>query len=203
MSGCGKSTIAKLISGLYEPWSGEILYDGKKRLDIPKEVFCGSLMVVDQDSCLFADSIYDNIKLWDDTIPNAAAIAAARDAQIHDDIMARPRGYDYRMREGAKDFSGGQRQCILIARAIAPKPRILIFDEATSALDNVTQEKVSEALDKMDCTRIVVAHRLSTIKNCQRIIVLDKGKIIEDGSYDELLKQNGFFADLVARQRVV
>ena len=200
MSGCGKSTIAKLISGLYEPWAGEILYDGKKRLDIPKEVFCGSLMVVDQDSYLFADSIYDNIKLWDDTIPNATAIAAARDAQIHEDIMKRPRGYDYRMREGARDFSGGQRQRMEIARVLAGEPTIAIFDEATSALDAKTEYELTNALEERGITSIVIAHRLSTIRDSDLILVMDRGRVVQQGTHDELYAEEGLYRTLVTTE---
>ena len=200
MSGCGKSTIAKLIAGLYEPWTGEILYDGKKRLDIPKEVFCGSLMVVDQDSYLFADSIYDNIKLWDDTIPNATAIAAARDAQIHEDIMKRPRGYDYRMREGARDFSGGQRQRMEIARVLAGEPTIAIFDEATSALDAKTEYELTNALEERGITSIVIAHRLSTIRDSDLILVMDRGRVVQQGTHDELYAEEGLYRTLVTTE---
>ena len=201
-SGCGKSTLAKLISGLYKPWSGEILFDGKPLGDIPRSVFTGSVAVVDQDIILFEDTIANNIKMWDRSIEDYEMIMAAHDAQIHDDIMQRSGGYQYRITEGGRDFSGGQRQRLLIARAIAPKPKILIFDESTSALDNLTQKHVSEALDKMKCTRIVIAHRLSTIRQCDRVIVLDQGRIAEDGTYEELLSKNGIFADLMARQRL-
>ena len=200
MSGCGKSTIAKLITGLYEPWTGEILYDGKKRLDIPKEVFCGSLMVVDQDSYLFADSIYDNIKLWDDTISNAAAIAAARDAQIHEDIMKRPRGYDYRMREGARDFSGGQRQRMEIARVLSGEPTIAIFDEATSALDAKTEYELTKALEERGITSIVIAHRLSTIRDSDLILVMDRGRVVQQGTHDELYAEEGLYRTLVTTE---
>ncbi len=200
MSGCGKSTIAKLISGLYEPWSGEIFYDGKKRLEIPKEVFTGSLMVVDQDSYLFEDSIYDNIKLWDDTISNAAAIAAAKDAQIHEDIMERPGGYDYRMREGAKDFSGGQRQRLEIARVLSAEPTIAIFDEATSALDARTEYELTKALGDRGITSIVIAHRLSTIRDSDLILVMDRGRVVQQGTHDELYAAEGLYRRLVTTE---
>lgn len=199
-SGCGKSTIAKLISGLYEPWSGEILYDGKRRLDIPKEVFCGSLMVVDQDGYLFADTIYDNIKLWDETIANATAIQAARDAQIHEDIMARPRGYDHRMREGARDFSGGQRQRIEIARVLSGEPTIAIFDEATSALDAKTEYELTQAVAARGITSIVVAHRLSTIRDADLILVMDRGRVVQQGTHEELYAQDGPYRTLVTTE---
>lgn len=200
MSGCGKSTIAKLIAGLYEPWSGEILYDGKKRLNIPKEVFCGSLLVVDQDSYLFADSVYDNIKLWDETIPNAAAIAAAKDAQIHEDIMTRPRGYDYKMREGAKDFSGGQRQRLEVARVLSVEPTIAIFDEATSALDAKTEYEMMKAVTERGITSIVIAHRLSTIRDSDLILVMDRGQVVQRGTHDELYAAEGLYRTLVTTE---
>ena len=200
MSGCGKSTVAKLLSGLYEPWSGEILYDGKRRLDIPKEVFCGSLMVVDQDDYLFADTVYDNIKLWDETIPNAAAIQAAKDAQIHEDIMARPKGYDYKMREGAKDFSGGQRQRIEIARVLSAEPTIAIFDEATSALDAKTEYELTRAVAERGITSIVIAHRLSTIRDSDLILVMDKGRVVQQGTHEELFAADGLYRTLVTTE---
>lgn len=186
-SGCGKSTVSKLISGLYQPWSGEILFDGKCIKDIDRNVFTGSLAVVDQDIILFEDTIAANIRMWDNSIEDFEVIMAARDAQIHEDIMKRDGGYQYRITEGGSDLSGGQRQRILIARAIAQKHKILMFDEATSALDNITQKTVSNTLDGLKCTMIVIAHRLSTIKQCDRIIVLDGGEIAGDGTYDELI----------------
>lgn len=199
-TGCGKSTLLRLLLGFEKPQVGTVFYDGKdiSRLDIRSlRRLIGTVL---QDGKLFHSSIFANIVITatEKTLP--VAWAAAESAQIADEIRAMPMGMHTDLSGGG--VSGGQRQRILIARAIASKPRILIFDEATSALDNVTQAKVSEALDKMDCTRIVVAHRLSTIRNCKRIIVLDKGKIIEDGGYDELIQNNGFFAELVARQRV-
>jgi ABC-type bacteriocin/lantibiotic exporter with double-glycine peptidase domain len=199
-SGCGKSTVAKLIAGLYEPWSGEILYDGKLRSDIPREVFCASLMVVDQESYLFSDTVYDNIKLWDDTIPNATVIKAARDAQIHEEIMERPRGYDHRMREGAKDFSGGQRQRFEIARVLAGEPTIAIFDEATSALDARTEYELTRAVEKRGITSIVIAHRLSTIRDSDLILVLDKGRVVQQGTHDELYNEDGPYRTLVTTE---
>ena len=158
--------------------------------------------MVDQNITLFADTVENNIKMWDNSIEDFEMILAARDARIHDDIMARPGGYRRRLAEGGSDLSGGQKQRLMIARAIAPKPKILLFDEATSALDNRTQKLVSDALDRLHCTRIVIAHRLSTIRNCDRILVLDGGRIAEEGSYDELIEKGGIFATLVERQRI-
>ena len=153
-----------------------------------------------QDAGLFQGDIYSNIVISDPQLSQAEAWEAAEIAGIADDIRAFPMGMHTHVAEGQGGISGGQKQRILIARAIAPKPRLLIFDEATSALDNKTQKHISKALDEMNCTRIVIAHRLSTIRNCSRILVLDSGRIIEQGSYDELMAKNGFFADLVQRQ---
>ena len=158
--------------------------------------------MVDQEIVLFEDTIANNIRMWDPTIEDYEIILAARDAQIHDDILNRPGGYEGKLTENGKDLSGGQRQRIEIARVLAQDPSIIILDEATSALDNKTQKQVSQALDKLHCTRIVIAHRLSTVRNCDRILVMDQGAIIEEGTYDELIQKNGYFADLVARQRL-
>ena len=155
-----------------------------------------------QNGKLFQGDIYSNIVISAPWLSRQDAWEAAELAGIADDIRSMPMGMDTMISEGAGGISGGQRQRLMIARAIAPKPKILMFDEATSALDNITQKKISESLDSLKCTRIVIAHRLSTIKQCDRIIVLDKGKIIEDGKYDELIEKNGFFAELVSRQRL-
>lgn len=197
MSGCGKSTIAKLVSGLYEPWSGEILYDGKKKSEIVKEVFNSSLLVVDQDITIFADSISDNIKMWDDSIEDFDVILAARDAQIHDDIMKRQGGYDYMLRDGGKDFSGGQCQRFEIARVLAGDPSIIILDEATSALDAKTEYEVIKAIKNRGITSIVIAHRLSTIRDSDLILVMDKGVVMESGTHEQLLAMNGLYAQLI------
>ena len=201
-SGCGKSTVSKLITGLYEPWEGELLFDERPAADIDRSVFTGSVAMVDQDIVLFEDTIANNIKMWDDTITDYEMILAARDAQIHDDILKRPGGYQGKLIENGKDLSGGQRQRLEIARVLAQEPTLIIMDEATSALDNKTQRQVSEALDGLHCTRIVIAHRLSTIRNCDRILVMDNGGIAEEGSYEELIRKNGYFAELVDRQRL-
>lgn len=201
-SGYGKSTLAKLLTGLYAPWEGSITFDGKKISEIDRNVFTGSIAVVDQDITLFDDTISENIKMWDSSIEDFEVIMAARDAGIHEDITLKEGGYQHKLLEGGRDMSGGQRQRLFIARAVATKPKLLLLDEATSALDNITQKKVADALDKMKCTRIVIAHRLSTIKNCDRILVLDKGHIIEEGTYDELIAKGGYFAELVEKQRV-
>lgn len=199
-SGCGKSTIAKLISGLYEPWEGEILYDGKKRSEVPKESFSGSLSVVDQDITLFEDSISENIKMWDQSITDYEVILAARDAQIHQDIMERPGGYEYQIDSGGRNFSGGQRQRFEIARVLAGDPTIVILDEATSALDAKTEYAVTKAIKDRGVTTIVVAHRLSTIRDCDEIIVLEHGQVKEQGTHEELYALGGMYSRLITTE---
>lgn len=199
-SGCGKSTIAKLLSGLYRPWSGEILFDGKKISEIDRSAFTGSLAVVDQDIILFEDTIANNIKMWDGSIEDYEMVLAARDAQLHEDIMQREEGYHYRLTEGGKDFSGGQRQRMEIARVLAQDPTIIILDEATSALDARTEYEVAESVKNRGITCIVVAHRLSTIRDCDEIIVLEKGTVAERGTHDELLEKGGIYTQLVTSE---
>ena len=197
-SGCGKSTLSKLISGLYEPWSGEILFDGRPIKEIDRSVFTGSVAVVDQDIVLFEDTISNNIKMWDESIEDFEMILAARDAQIYDDIMAREGGFYGKLTEGGKDLSGGQRQRLEIARVLAQDPSIIIMDEATSALDAKTEYELVKAVKDRGITCIVIAHRLSTIRDCDEIIVMDKGQVIERGTHDELYAKGGFYADLIA-----
>lgn len=199
-SGCGKSTVAKLISGLYKPWSGEILYDGKRTDEIDRAVFTGSIAVVDQDIILFEDTIANNIKMWDTSIEDFEMIMAARDAKIHDDIIARNGGYNYRIYEGGKDFSGGQKQRIEIARVLAQDPTVIIMDEATSALDAKTEYEVVQSITARGITCIVIAHRLSTIRDCDEIIVMDKGKIAERGTHEELYALNGIYTRLISNE---
>ena len=201
-TGCGKSTLVRLLLGFEKPEKGSVRFDGKdiNTLDLPslrKKI--GTVM---QDAGLFQGDIYSNIVITAPELTLDAAWAAAEKAGIADDIRAMPMGMNTIIGEGQGGISGGQRQRIMIARAIAPNPKLLIFDEATSALDNKTQKQVSEALDSMGCTRIVIAHRLSTIKHCDRILVVDNGHIIENGTYDELIEKNGYFAELVERQRL-
>ena len=197
-SGCGKSTLAKLISGLYQPWSGEILFDGKHISEIDRSVFKGSVAVVDQDITLFKDTIANNIKMWDDSIEDFEMILAARDAQIYDDIMARDGGFYGKLTEGGKDLSGGQRQRIEIARVLAQDPSVIIMDEATSALDAKTEYELVKAVKDRGITCIVIAHRLSTIRDCDEIIVLNKGLVVERGTHDELYSKGGYYTELIA-----
>ena len=196
-SGCGKSTVSKLLSGLYQPQSGEILFDGKPMNRILKTVFRGSLAVVDQDIILFEDSIANNIKMWDESIEDFEMILAARDAQIHEDIMQRPKGYQHRLMEGGRDFSSGQRQRMEIARALAQDPTIIILDEATSALDAKTEYEVIKAIRDRGIACIVIAHRLSAIRSCDEIIVMERGEIRARGTHQQLMEQSGLYRELV------
>ena len=201
-TGCGKSTLMRLLLGFEKPEKGAIYYDSKDIEGIDLGSLRRKIGTVMQSSGLFQGDIYSNIVLTAPSLSVDEAWDAAEKAGIADDIRAMPMGMYTMVSEGGGGISGGQKQRLMIARAIAPKPKLLFFDEATSALDNKTQKQVSESLDAMGCTRVVIAHRLSTIRHCDRILVLDGGTIVEDGSYDALIEKGGFFADLVARQRL-
>ena len=201
-TGCGKSTLIRLLLGFETPEKGAVFYDRKDIKNLDLRSLRRKMGVVTQNGSLFLGDIFSNIAVSAPSLSLDEAWEAAETAGIAEDIRAMPMGMFTVIGEGQGGISGGQKQRLLIARAIAPKPKILIFDEATSALDNKTQKQVSEALDRLNCTRIVIAHRLSTVKNCDRILVLDGGKIIEEGSYQALMEKGGFFAELVERQKL-
>ena len=201
-SGCGKSTLLRLLLGFESPDMGTVSYDNINLEEIDPVSLRQNIGTVLQDGKLFAGDIFSNITIAAPYLNLDDAWEAAKMAGIADTIRNMPMGMHTLISEGSGGVSGGQKQRLLIARAIAPKPKILVVDEATSALDNITQKIVSESLESLKCTRIVVAHRLSTIRNCSRIIMLASGQIIEDGTYDELMAKNGAFADLLSRQQI-
>ncbi|MBR3744776.1 MAG: ATP-binding cassette domain-containing protein [Bacteroidales bacterium] len=196
-SGCGKSTIAKLISGLYEPWEGEVLLDGIPVGKLDRALKNNSLSVVNQDITLFEGPIADNIKMWDNSIEDFSMVMAAYNAQIHEDIAGRPGAYQSHLSENGKNFSGGQRQRIEIATALAKDPSILIMDEGTSALDPKTEELVMNHIGGLGITLVLIAHRLSTIRDCDRIFVMEHGKLLQQGTHDELAQQEGLYRELL------
>jgi NHLM bacteriocin system ABC transporter peptidase/ATP-binding protein len=196
-SGCGKSTIAKLITGLYRPWSGEVLFDGRPIETISSEEFTNSVAAIDQNIVLFDDTVAQNIRMWDQSIEEFTLMMACNDAQIRSDIVSRPEGFATRLVKGGQNFSGGQRQRMEIATALAKEPVVLILDEATSALDPKTEDEVMQAVRMMGPTMIIVAHRLSTIRDCDEIIVLDQGKIVQRGTHEELMAQEGMYRELM------
>ena len=196
-SGCGKSTISKVISGLYTAWSGEVLFDGIPMREIPSEVLSASVSTVSQNIDFFSGSIRDNLTLWNSNVSESDMIAAAKDACIHDIISQKPGAYDFQLSEGASNLSGGQRQRLEIARALVTNPTILIMDEATSALDPIVEKKIVDNIKRRGCTCVIVAHRLSAIRDCDQIIVMEKGKIVQRGTHEELSKVDGHYSTFI------
>ena len=196
-SGCGKSTLAKLISGLYKPWSGEILFDGRPIESISSEELTNSVAVIDQNVVLFDDTVAQNIRMWDESIEDFTLMMACNDAQIRDDIVSRPDGFGTKLVRGGQNFSGGQRQRMEIATALAKEPAVLIMDEATSALDPKTEDEVMASIRLMGPTQMIIAHRLSTIRDCDEILVMDQGRILQRGTHETLIEQEGLYRDLM------
>ncbi|MGB3573287.1 MAG: ATP-binding cassette domain-containing protein, partial [Phormidesmis sp.] len=196
-SGSGKSTLVKVISALYQPIAGEILFDGVSSKEIPRAVLTNSIAMVEQEILLFAGSVRDNLTLWDSTVSDEQLRQACQDAEIEETILALPYGYDAQLLEGGQNLSGGQRQRLEIARALVIEPSILIMDEATSALDSETEQKIDQNLRRRGCTCLIVAHRLSTIRDADEIIVLEKGQVVQRGQHEDLWQQDGHYAALI------
>lgn len=197
-SGCGKSTVSKIVSGLYKPWQGRLLFDGIPVEKIPNEVMNASVSTVSQNITLFSGTVRDNLTMWNSNISESDMIAAAKDACIHDIISQKPGAYDYKLTEGATNLSGGQRQRLEIARALATNPTVLIMDEATSALDPVVEKRIMDNIKRRGCTCVIVAHRLSAIRDCDQIIVMNRGKIVQRGSHDELAQVDGHYKRFIS-----
>lgn len=197
-TGCGKSTLLKILADLYKAESGEILYSGKHREEIPDVVFHSSVLTVDQETMMFEDSVYDNVRMWDSTVERYEVIIAARDAQIHDRIIRDKNAYGTRIEENGRNFSGGELQRLELTRALAHEPTMLFLDEFTSALDALTEDRVLQSIRKKRTTCVIVAHRLSTIAGCDRIYVMDKGKVVQQGTHEELYAQEGLYRELIS-----